>query len=143
MLDKKQSNAVPAGHTSDDTSLMRYQRANSLITVSRQYRASSIVTVCSGSKMTSINVIRVIMKNGNSFVSRKKNRFWRLFGRGLTACIRYGTQGCTRRSIMSRIAERQQKPILKTVAAASPTMPARMQSVHLQSAAKTGCSVSR
>ena len=74
---------------------------------------------------------------------RKENRFLRPFGRDLTVCIRYVIQGCTKQSIMSGTDVKQQRPIWKTAAAASPIMPVRMRSGHLQSAAKTGCSASQ
>ena len=55
---------------------------HSMIIVSRPCRACNTVTVCLRSRTQSTKNILAIMKSGNSCVSRRKTRFWRLFGRG-------------------------------------------------------------
>ena len=73
---------VPAGHISGDTLLMLSPKVSSTITASRQCRESSTATGYSSLRILLTKSIPVIMKSGNSCVSRRKNLFWRLSGRG-------------------------------------------------------------
>ena len=79
------SDAVPVGHISVATLLTRFPKESSMTTASRQYRESSTETGYSPLRTPLTKSIPVIMKSGNSCVSRRKNRFWRLSGRGLTS----------------------------------------------------------
>ena len=73
---------VPAGHISGDTLLMLSPKVSSTITASRQCRESSTATGYSSLRILLTKSIPVIMKSGSSYVSRRKNLFWRLSGRG-------------------------------------------------------------
>lgn len=79
------SNGIPAGHISGGISWMLFRKENSTITRSHPCRVFSIVISCSPSGIRSIKSILVIIKNGNGYVSRRENPFWRLFGHGLTS----------------------------------------------------------
>ena len=72
----------------------------------------------------------MIMKRGSSCVSRRKNLFWRLFGRGSISRIQSGTPGWIKRLIMFSTGVIRQRPIWKTGGAALPIISARMQFVH-------------
>ena len=76
--------------------------------------------------------IPVIMKSGNSCVSRRKNLFWRLSGRGSISRSPSGIPGWIKRLIMFSTGVIQRRPIWRMGTAALPTISARMQSVHLQ-----------
>lgn len=82
------SNDAPVGLIFADTSSMRFPKERHMIIPNRLYRVCSIAIACSQSRMKSTGSIPVIMKNANSFVSRRKNRFLRLFGRGLISSVR-------------------------------------------------------
>lgn len=71
---------VPAGHISGDTLLMLSPKVSSTITASRQCRESSTATGYSSLRILLTKSIPVIMKSGNSCVSRRKKTvleaFW-------------------------------------------------------------------
>ena len=69
----------------------------SMTTVSRQCRESSTATGYSPLRTPLTKNIMVIMKSGSSCVSRKKNLFWRLFGRGSISRSQSGTPGWIKR----------------------------------------------
>ena len=79
------SNGAPAGHISADTLWMRSRKESSWITTSRQYRECITATAWQDWKAAFPVSAERIMKKGNKCVSRRKNRFSRPFGRGLTA----------------------------------------------------------
>ena len=79
------SNGAPAGHISADTLWMRSRKESSWITASRQYRECITATAWQDWKAAFPVSAERIMKKGNKCVSRRKNRFSRPFGRGLTA----------------------------------------------------------
>ena len=81
----KASNGAPAGHISADTLWMRSRKESSWITTSRQYRECITATAWQDWKAAFPVSAERIMKKGNKCVSRRKNRFSRPFGRGLTA----------------------------------------------------------
>ena len=76
------SDAALVGRISVDTSSMPFQKENSMTTASRQFRESSTATGYSPLRTPLTKNIPVIMKSGSSCVSRRKNLFWRLSGRG-------------------------------------------------------------
>lgn len=76
------SGAAPAGHISVDTLSMPFPKESSMTTANRQCRESSIATGCSPLRTPLTKSIPVIMKKGSNCVSRRKNLFWRLSGRG-------------------------------------------------------------
>ena len=79
------SGAAPVGHISADTLSTLFQKGSSMITASLQYRESSTAIGCLPWKTPLTKSIPVIMKSGNNCVSRRKNLFWRISGRGLTS----------------------------------------------------------
>ena len=85
------SNGAPAGHISADTLWMRSRKEGSWIITNRQYRESTTATAWQDWKAAFPASAERIMKKGNKCVSRKKNRFSRPFGRGLTARSQSGT----------------------------------------------------
>ena len=111
-----------------------------MITASQQCRESSTATGYSPLRTPLTKSIPVIMKSGNSCVSRRKNLFWRLSGRGSINRSQSGTPGWIKRLIMFSTGEIQQRPIWKTGVAALPIISARMRSVHSQWGGRTGCS---
>ena len=116
------SGDVPAGHIYGDTLSTRFPKGNSLTTASRPYRAYSTATAYSGWRMQSTGRPGKITKNAGSFVSRRRNRFLRLFGRGLTVFSRYGTPDWTKQSLISGTAGARQRHIWKTADAALQTI---------------------
>lgn len=64
---------------------------------SQRYRESSIATGYSPLRTSSTKNILVIMKSGNSCVSRRKSPFWRLSGRGWISRSLSGTPAWTKR----------------------------------------------
>ena len=90
------SDAAPAGHTSAGTLSMPFPKESSMTTVSRQCRESSTATGYSPLRTPLTKSIPVIMKNGSSCVSRRKNLFWRPSGRGLTSRSQSGIPGWTK-----------------------------------------------
>ena len=76
------SNDVPAGHTSAGTLSTPFPKGKRMITASLQRRESSTVTACLPLRIPSTKNIPVIMKHVSRCVSRRKNLFWRLSGRG-------------------------------------------------------------
>lgn len=72
-------------HISADTLWMRSRKESSWITTSRQYRECITATAWQDWKAAFPVSAERIMKKGNKCVSRRKNRFSRSFGRGLTA----------------------------------------------------------
>ena len=125
------SGAAPVGHISADTLLTLFPKASSMITASRQCRESSTATGYSPLRTPLTKSIPVIMKSGNSCVSRRKNLFWRLSGRGSISRTQSGIRGWIKRLIMFSTDVIRQRPIWKTGAAVLPTILARMRSVHL------------
>ena len=91
------SGAALAGHTSVDTLSMPSQKESSMTTASRPCRESSTATGYSPLKTPLIKSIPVIMKKGSSCVSRRKNLFWRLSGRGSTSRSPSGIPGWIKR----------------------------------------------
>ena len=87
------SGAAPVGHISADTLSTLFPKESSMTTASRQYRESSTAIGCLPLKTPLTKSIPVIMKSGNSCVSRRKNLFWRLSGRGLTSKSPSGIPG--------------------------------------------------
>ena len=87
------SGAAPVGHISADTLSMLFQKGSSMTTASLQYRESSTAIGCLPWKTPLTKSIPVIMKSGNNCVSRRKNLFWRLSGRGLTSKSPSGIPG--------------------------------------------------
>ena len=79
------SGAAPVGHISADTLSTLFPKGSSMTTASLQYRESSTAIGCLPWKTPLTKSIPVIMKSGNNCVSRRKNLFWRLSGRGLTS----------------------------------------------------------
>ena len=73
---------VPAGHTSAGTLSTPFPKGKRMITASLQRRESSTVTACLPLRIPSTKNIPVIMKHVSRCVSRRKNLFWRLSGRG-------------------------------------------------------------
>ena len=82
----------------------------------------STATAYSGWRMQSTGRPGKITKNAGSFVSRRRNRFLRLFGRGLTVFSRYGTPDWTKQSLISGTAGARQRHIWKTADAALQTI---------------------
>lgn len=76
------SDAALVGRISVDTLSTPFPKENSMTTASRQCRASSTAAGCSPLRTPLTKSIPVIMKSGSSCVSRRKNPFWRLSGRG-------------------------------------------------------------
>ena len=107
-------------------------KENSMTTASRQCRESSTAADYSPLRTPLTKSIPVIMKRGSSCVSRRKNLFWRLFGRGSISRIQSGTPGWIKRLIMFSTGVIRQRPIWKTGGAALPIISARMQFVHSQ-----------
>ena len=91
------SGAALAGHTSVDTLSMPSQKESSMTTASRPCRESSTATGYSPLKTPLTKSIPVIMKKGSSCVSRRKNLFWRLSGRGSTSRNLSGIRGWIKR----------------------------------------------
>ena len=87
------SGAAPVGHISADTLSTLFQKGSSMTTASLQYRESSTAIGCLPWKTPLTKSIPVIMKSGNNCVSRRKNLFWRLSGRGLTSKSPSGIPG--------------------------------------------------
>ena len=87
------SGAAPVGHISADTLSTLFQKGSSMTTASLQYRESSTAIGCLPWKTPLPKSIPVIMKSGNNCVSRRKNLFWRLSGRGLTSKSPSGIPG--------------------------------------------------
>lgn len=79
------SGTVPAEHTSGDTSSMPFPKENSMTIVSRQCREFNTATGYSPLRTPLTKSIPVIMKNESNCVSRRKNLFLRLSGRGLNS----------------------------------------------------------
>ena len=128
------SGAVPAGRISADTLSTRFPKGSSMsmTTASRQCRESSTATGYSPLRIPLTKSILVIMKNASSCVSRRKDLFWRLSGRGLTSKSLYRTPGWIKQLIMSLTGVIRPRPIWKTGAAALSIISARMRSVHSQ-----------
>ena len=78
---------------SADTLSTLFQKGSSMTTASLQYRESSTAIGCLPWKTPLTKSIPVIMKSGNNCVSRRKNLFWRLSGRGLTSKSPSGIPG--------------------------------------------------
>ena len=76
------SDAALVGHISVDTLSMPFPKENSMTTAIRQCRESSTAAGYSPLRTPLTKSILVIMKSGSSCVSRRKNPFWRLSGRG-------------------------------------------------------------
>ena len=74
-----------------DTLSMPFPKGNSMTTVSWQCRESSTATGYSPLRTPLTKNILLIMKSGSSCVSRRKNLFWRLFGRGSISRSQSGT----------------------------------------------------
>ena len=87
------SGAAPVGHISADTLSTLFQKGSSMTTASLQYRESSTAIGCLPWKTPLTKSIPVIMKSGNNCVSRRKNLFWRLSGRGSTSKSPSGIPG--------------------------------------------------
>ena len=87
------SGAAPVGHISADTLSTLFPKGSSMTTASLQYRESSTAIGCLPWKTPLTKSIPVIMKSGNNCVSRRKNLFWRLSGRGLTSKSPSGIPG--------------------------------------------------
>ena len=87
------SGAAPVGHISADTLSTLFPKGSSMTTASLQYRESSTAISCLPWKTPLTKSIPVIMKSGNNCVSRRKNLFWRLSGRGLTSKSPSGIPG--------------------------------------------------
>ena len=87
------SGAAPVGHISADTLWMRSRKESSWITTSRQYRECITATAWQDWKAAFPVSAERIMKKGNKCVSRRKNLFWRLSGRGLTSKSPSGIPG--------------------------------------------------
>lgn len=134
------SDAAPAGHISGGVLSMLFPKGNSMTTASRQCRESSAATGSLPLRIPSTKNILVIMKSGSSCVSRRKNRFWRLSGRGWNYRSLSGTPGWIKQSSMSATGVTQHRPIWRTDNAALPTISVKMRSVHLQWEGRTGCS---
>ena len=126
------SDAALVGHISVDTLSMPFAKESSMTTASRQFRESSTATGYSPLRTPLTKNIPVIMKSGNSCVSRRKNLFWRLSGRGLTSRSLSGICGWIKPLIMFSTGVIQPRPIWRTGAAALPTISARMRFVHSQ-----------
>ena len=109
-------------HISVDTLSMPFPKENSMTTASRQCRESSTATGYSPLRTPLTKSIPVIMKSGSSCVSRRKNLFWRLSGRGSISRSQSGTPGWIKRLIMFSTGVIRQRPIWKTDAAALPTI---------------------
>ena len=107
-------------------------KGKSMITASRQCRESSTATGYSPLRIPLTKSIPVIMKSESSCVSRRKNLFWRLSGRGSISRNQSGTPGWIKRLIMFSIGVIQRRPIWRTGGAALLITLARMRSVHLQ-----------
>ena len=65
-----------------DTLSMPFPKENSMTIANRQCREFSIATGCSLLRTPLTKGTPVIMKSESSYVSRRKNLFWRLSGRG-------------------------------------------------------------
>lgn len=87
------SGAAPVGHISADTLSTLFPKGSSMTTASLQYRESSTAIGCLPWKTPLTKSIPVIMKSGNNCVSRRKNLFRRLSGRGLTSKSPSGIPG--------------------------------------------------
>ena len=87
------SGAAPVGHISADTLSTLFPKGSSMTTASLQYRESSTAIGCLPWKTPLTKSIPVIMKSGNNCVSRRKNLFWWLSGRGLTSKSPSGIPG--------------------------------------------------
>ena len=99
------SDAALAGRISVDTLSMPFPKGNSMTTASRQCRASSTATGYSPLRTPLTKSIPVIMKSGSSCVSRRKNLFWRLSGRGSISRSQSGTPVYTRSRVRRDTAE--------------------------------------
>ncbi len=128
----RESGAALVGRISVDILSMPFPRGSSMTTASRQCRESSTATGYSPLRTPLTKNILEIMESGSSCVSRRKNPFWRLSGRGSTSRSPSGILGWIKRLIIFAIGVIQQRPIWKTGAAALPTISARMRSVHSQ-----------
>ena len=126
------SDAALVGHISVDTLSMPFAKESSMTTASRQFRESSTATGYSPLRTPLTKNIPVIMKSGNSCVSRRKNLFWRLSGRGSISRSLSGIRGWIKPLIMFSTGVIQRRPIWKTGGAALPIISARMRSVHSQ-----------
>ena len=91
------SDAALVGRISVDTLSMPFPKGNSMTTASRQCMESSTATGYSPLRTPLTKNILVIMKSGNSCVSRKKNPFWRLSGHGSISRSQSGTPGWIKR----------------------------------------------
>ena len=91
------SDAALVGRISVDTLSMPFPKENSMTTASRQFRESSTATGYSPLRTPLTKSIPVIMKSGSSCVSRRKNLFWRLSGRGSINRSQSGTPGWIKR----------------------------------------------
>ena len=110
----------------------RRKTGNSMTTASRQCRESSTATGYSPLRTPLTKSIPVIMKSGSSCVSRRKNLFWRLSGRGSISRNLSGIRGWIKPLIMFSTGVIQRRPIWKTGDAALPIISAGIRSVHLQ-----------
>ena len=88
-----ETGTAPVGHISADTLSTLFPKGSSMTTASLQYRESSTAIGCLPWKTPLTKSIPVIMKSGNNCVSRRKNLFWRLSGRGLTSKSPSGIPG--------------------------------------------------
>ena len=90
------SDAALVGHISVDTLSMPFPKENSMTTAIRQCRESSTAAGYSPLRTPLTKSILVIMKSESSCVSRRKNLFWRLSGRGSISRNQSGTAGWIR-----------------------------------------------
>ena len=91
------SDAALVGHISVDTLSMPFPKENSMTTAIRQCRESSTAAGYSPLRTPLTKSIPVIMKSGSSCVSRRKNLFWRLSGRGSISRSQSGIPGWRKR----------------------------------------------
>ena len=132
------SGAAPAGRISAGTLSTPFPKENSMTTASRQCRESSTATGYSPLRTPLTKSIPVIMKSGSSCVSRRKNLFWSLSGRGSTSRSLSGIRGWIKPLIMFSTGVIQRRPVWKTDGTVLPIISMRMQSAHSQWAAGTG-----
>ena len=128
----RESDAALVGHISVDTSSTPFPKENSMTTASRQFRESSTAAGYSPLRTPLTKNIPVIMKSGSSCVSRRKNLFWRLSGRGSISRSLSGIRGWIKPLIMFSTGVIQPGPIWRMGAAVLRTISVRMRSAYSQ-----------